>query len=197
MSILGVKNRMTFQVLKNGYIVNTHTLVLNPEEYSHEEPARVNINRTLSSAYIEEWGRDLMVVNLRGTTGRRVYRNGKQTSGYEAFKDLRQEIYRYFLEPDGNMKQRVSDKYEMKWYNWEDEEYYYVYPTKFSLLRSKTRPLLYAYDMSMILLRGIGDKMQEYSPPDPISKLDQVYMVASIASLQMAILTDKMRLLMI
>lgn len=147
--------RFTFKITKNeNKIIRLFTLTRNPEEYTQEEPARVEITKTLGGAYIEEWGADLQSISLKGTTGygKTVSVDGEILDGYQAFKILRNDIYRYFLEPRKKLKQFLKDSYELYFYNWEDGEYYRIQPKKFTLLRSKSRPLLYAYDFQFICL---------------------------------------------
>lgn len=145
---------ITFEIQKNGKFFSSYTLIINPEEYSQDEPSRSAITKTLGGAYIEEWGRGLISVNIKGTTGykKKHYVSGEETDGFQAFKDLRNNVYRYFLEPDGKMKQKQEDEYELIFFNWEDDEHYIVYPERFLLMRSKNKPLLYSYDFSFICL---------------------------------------------
>jgi hypothetical protein len=156
----------TFQIIKNNTtIVHTHTLVVNPEEYAQDEGARNEVTKTIAGAYIEEWGRELISFSIKSTTGfrRRIAPDGTETDGFQAFKDLRDNIYRYFLEPDGKLKQRRtdSDTFELRFYNWEDEEYYAIMPSKFALNRSKSRPLLYAFDFPFIGYRPLLAKSSD------------------------------------
>ncbi len=149
---------ITFELHKDESLFYSYTFTINPEEFSQEEPSRSSVIKTLGGAYVEEWGRDLININIKGTTGygKRYYANGKETDGYQTFKDLRDKIYRYFLEPQGRMKQTQTSKYQLLFFNWEDDEYYEVYPERFILMRSKNKPLLYSYDFSFICIKQIG-----------------------------------------
>lgn len=157
-----------FTVKRNGAIVKTHTLLLNPEDMSQDEPARTDVFKTLGGAYAEEWGRDIMTYSIRGTTGYRIQRNaqGRNQSGAEAFKALRDDIYRYYLEPNGVPKQVSTDKsiYTLEFNNFDDGEHYVVVPQRFSLKRSKNQPLLYAYDFTFYCLYPIGKKPTAAAP---------------------------------
>ena len=157
-----------FTVKRNGAIVKTHTLLLNPEDFSMDEPARTEVHKTLGGAYAEEWGRDIMVGSIRGTTGYRIQRNaqGRNQSGAEAFKALRDDIYRYYLEPNGVPKQANPDKstFTLEFNNFDDGEHYVIVPQRFLLKRSKNQPLLYAYDFSFYCLYPIGKKPRVDAP---------------------------------
>lgn len=163
----------SFQVTKNGKIVVTHTLLVNPGDFSQEEAARTEVTKTLTGAYTEEWGRDIMVISIKGTTGykKRYSLEGEETDGFQAFKSLRNDVYRYFLEPDGTIKQfNKTDVYEMKFFNWGDGEYFVVMPRKFTLHRSKSQPLLYSYDLTFFCLKSIGatgNVVAPVTPPPP------------------------------
>lgn len=161
-----VKN-LTFQVLRNGTEIHLHTLSINPEDLTQKETARSEVTQTLEGAYIEDWGAGLIEISIRGTTGyaRRVV-NGIEMDGFQEFKNLRSNIYRYFLNPDGTSKRNTSDAYELKFFNWEDNEYYQIYPKQFQLNRSKNRPLLYSYDFSFTCVRSLGKRapVEDSSP---------------------------------
>lgn len=151
-----------FTVKRNGAIVKTHTLILNPEELSQDEPARAEVFKTLGGAYVEEWGRDIPVYTIQGTTGYRIQKDvqGKNKSGFESFKELRNDIYRFYLEPGGEPKQVVDDvnEYTLEFNNFEDAEHYIIVPQRFSLQRSKNQPLLYSYVFSFYCVREIGGR---------------------------------------
>lgn len=171
--------KLTFQILKNGKIFREHTLIINPEEYTQDEPARATVIKTLGGAHVDEWGADLITIVIRGTTGYKARSNitGNPTDGFLAFKELRNDIYRYFVEPDGKPKQFSNGvTYELRFFNWEDEEYYAVQPVKFTLQRSKSRPLLYAYDFSMTCLYPIGaSKSYRSNISDPVTEYVNVF----------------------
>lgn len=151
--------RLTFEITKNGSVIRSHTLTINPEELTQREPARTEIIQTIGGAYVEDWGAGLIEFTIRGTTGYRK-RNieGRETDGFQEFKNLRSDIYRYFLNPEGASKRDSKDSYALNFYNWEDGEYYQIHPKNFQLNRSKQRPLLYTYDFSFVCLRPLGQR---------------------------------------
>lgn len=158
---------LTFEVTRNGVPVKTHTLTINPEDLTQKEPNRSEVTQTLGGAYVEDWGAGLIEMVIRGTTGyrKRVNIQGKETDGFQEFKDLRNDIFRYFLNPDGTAKRDSRDEYTLNFYNWEDSEYYEVFPKYFQLSRSKNRPLLYSYDFPFICLRPIGKSSRPRTRP--------------------------------
>jgi hypothetical protein len=171
---------LTLQITKNGQIVKTFTFPINPEELNHDEPARTNLTQTLGGAYTEEWGRGVMQMALRGTTGyrKRTYVDGRETDGFQTFKELRNDIYRYYLEPDGTPKQysKGNDVYELQFLNWAESEFYVISPIKFSLQRSKSAPLLYRYDFPFYCLRPVtgvlstNSNVRKEASTDPLGR---------------------------
>lgn len=161
---------MTFEVLQNGRVVKEHTMLLNPEEYTQREVSRGEVVHTFGGLYVEDWGRGMTEITLRGTTGygARTDVRGRETDGYQAFKDLRGDVFRYFLQPEMEQKQNISNVYQLKFYNWEDDEYFFIYPRAFSLNRSVSRPLLYVYDFSFYCLEELT-KAKTIPAPAPVS----------------------------
>jgi hypothetical protein len=189
---------LTFQITSQGKVLQTLTLTINPEELTQDEPARANVIRTLGGAYAEERGQDLITISIKGTTGyrKRIGVDGKETDGFQEFKSLRNDIYRYFLEPDGKLKQlQNGSDYELRFYNWEDDEYYAVFPLKFGLQRSKSRPLLYAYDLEMVCLYRL-EKPPRLDVQDVIKNLKRFGIVGGMTFTSLALATMNFRLLL-
>lgn len=128
---------------------------LNPEEYSMSEPNRVTITETLAGAFLDSFGQGLQEISLKGTTG--VRGNGatqSPTYGFDQFKKLRDLIRKSY----GNINdgRYVSDEDMVKFYNYTDEEYFYVVVTNFSLSRSRSKPLLFQYDIKMTVIKPLN-----------------------------------------
>lgn len=159
-----MNKQISFRIDRDGVLFRLFTFSIKPEELMQDEPARVNVIKTLGGAYVEEWGRGSITMTIRGTTGykERIGNNG-MTDGFQEFKELRNDIYRYFLEPNGTMKQYLKETYDLMFYNWEDQEFYYIVPNKFSLLRSKNKPLLYQYDFSFTCIKPIIQSVKDSS----------------------------------
>jgi hypothetical protein len=188
---------ITFQIVKNkSTIVESFTLPVGPEELIHDETARAEVTKTLGGAYIEEWGMDLPNVSLRGTTGykKKVDGGGHETDGYQAMKEFRNDVYRYFIEPDGKIRQYLKDIYEMFYYNWEDGDYYRIQPLKFTLSRSKSRPLLYMYDFPFICLYPVAKPRQVPTVMDDTSSFEYIATTGMAIILTM---TDILRRLLV
>ena len=143
--------KQTFEVRDNGKIKYRHTLLVNPQEMSVDEPHRASVTQTLGGAYVELFGKGLHTVNISGLTGYHARKNveGKITDGYQEMRNFRNKIYRDFLKS-------IDSKYQLFWYNWEDTEYYQVIPMNFRLQRSRSEPTMYRYDLSMTCIKAVG-----------------------------------------
>lgn len=131
----------TFEIHENNKVISRHTLILNPQNLTQSEQARVNVTQTLGGVYVTDYGEGLQQVTISGTTGykQRFNADNEFRDGFEEFVHFRNEVYRKFVKTN-------SPDYMMFWYNWEDREYYRIQPTSFRLQRSVSEPLLYRYE---------------------------------------------------
>lgn len=150
----------TFELQQRGVTISRHTLLVNPEDMSQAEPARVNVMQTLGGAYVDDFGAGLPQITISGITGYKARFNteGLYVDGYEEFVNFRRNIYRNFIESN-------NPNMSLIWYNWEDNEFYQVQPTNFRLQRNARQPLLYRYEFQFICIGrrgtvfGIFDKL--------------------------------------
>lgn len=116
---------------------------LNPEEYTQDEPSRSTITHTKGGAWIDDFGAGLVTIYMAGTTG--------MSNGFEKFKELRGLIRNYYnsITPGHTVTK------ELIFHNFTDEESWVVHPdpSGFRLLRSKSNPLLYRYEIRLVCLR--------------------------------------------
>ena len=141
----------TFVLKDKGSEVYRHTLLVNPQDMSVAEPARINAQQTLGGAYVSKFGQGLHQITISGLTGYNARHNaeGILTDGYEEIQNFRSKVYRYYVTAP-------SSQVEMFWYNWEDEEYYKVVPTSFRVMRNVSQPTMYRYELSMVALEAVG-----------------------------------------
>lgn len=140
----------TFELRKANETVYTHTLLVNPEDLSINEPAKVNVVQTLGGAYVEDFGQGLPVVSISGSTGftTKTSAEGKVRDGWVEFRDFRENVYRKFL-------YEKSKDYALYWYNWEDDEYFLIQPTNFRTLRNRQAPTMYRYEFQFTCLKRL------------------------------------------
>jgi hypothetical protein len=152
----------TFVIIdgKTGKLLQQHTLIINPQEMSQREATRAQVFQTLGGAYVDDFGRGLPKVSISGNTGWRLkyMPDGKGLlDGWQAFKTLRSDIFRYFTDAKDPVRPFLRNvNYEMHWYNWGEDEYYAIQPEEFQLQRSASNPLLYQYTLSYTCIRDLS-----------------------------------------
>jgi hypothetical protein len=88
------------------------------------------------------------------TTEKKIWARDKLEStltGFLKFKELRDLMRNYYNKvPSG---QAIPASKELIFHNYTDEDHWVVYPEKFDLLRSVSRPLMYLYDIKLVCIR--------------------------------------------
>ncbi|WCS68026.1 hypothetical protein Goe26_01140 [Bacillus phage vB_BsuM-Goe26] len=132
--------RMEFSFKGKSYKFN-----LNPEEYTQDEPSKSQVTQTKSGAWVDDFGAGLKSIYMKGTTGL------NKGNGFKKFKELRKLIRDYYTDT----KPGKTIKDELIFHNFTDEESWVVHPepSGFRLLRSKSNPLLYMYEIRLVCLR--------------------------------------------
>ena len=140
--------RHTLKRIEFEFDGKSYSFALNPEEYSQTEPNKATVTQTMGGAFVDQFGAGLVEITLRGTTG---FKNGTNdpNNGFEKFKELRDLIRASYQNTDASK--------EVKFYNYTDEEYWNVFVERFSLSRSRSRALLYQYDIKLTALRKLSD----------------------------------------
>jgi hypothetical protein len=144
---------ISIELRKNGVFQSFYTFLLNPETLTQSEKPRAPVTQTLVSAYIEKFGLAPPEISFGGTTGfhARQVPGGGVVDGYERFHTLRNNVFRLFFS-DGALG---NDYWQMFLYQWEDSEFWEVFPMQFDLQRSKNEPILYRYSIRFIGLRKL------------------------------------------
>lgn len=149
---------------------------INPSDYTQKEPNRATITQTKGGAWIDAWGAGIVEFNIKGITGvsgrkmnstasktLKSINNGIQAItgnsgvdvGYQRWKELR-DLFRqvYQAVQDGEPVTEL-----IKFYNYTDNEFWYCYPTQngIELYRSRSKPHIYQYTISLWGLRRIGE----------------------------------------
>jgi hypothetical protein len=142
--------RQTFEIKDKGVSKIRHTMLINPEDMSVEEPNRATVTQTLGGAYLALFGQGLQTVTISGKTGfhARIGSDGTLTDGYTELIRLRNIVRGFFRNP--------SDQLEMFWYNWEDDEYYKIVPLSMRVQRSVSLGPMYRYEIQFICLNYVG-----------------------------------------
>ena len=139
----------------------SYKFVLNPEEYSQDEPNRVTVSQTEGGAWIDDFGAGLSIISFSGTTG------FKGTTGFNKFKELRDLIRSYYNKQEQGKE--ITTDIEMQFLNYTDEDYWVVTPVSFKLYRSTSRPLMYRYEIQLICIRPAGSSSSNVNDAAKVS----------------------------
>ena len=144
------------------YRTTSLKFAINPSDYTQKEPNRATITQTKGGAWIDAWGAGIVEFNIKGITGvlgRKTAGNSSSNNsvdtGYQrwkALRDLFREVYQAIQ--DGEPVTEL-----IKLYNYTDNEFWYCYPTQtgIELYRSRSKPHIYQYTISLWGLRRIGE----------------------------------------
>lgn len=167
-------------------------LNIRPEDLTISEPSRLSVQQTLKGAWADSWGQGLTTISISGHTGwRRSSFTGKD--GMEAFKALRKLA---FTDWHGQREQRVKDGLDPNGVKLVladnlDSVTYVIAPQTFVLRRSRSRPLLFQYQISFIKLEDHPDVvLGGMRLPDRLANPSSIF---GAAALSLKESTDKIR----
>jgi hypothetical protein len=160
---------IAFVLQENGRFSAPVTLKIRPEDLNRVEPSRVAITQTLGrnvSGWVDNFGEGLPSLTISGHTGwRQTYAGGKD--GAAAFEQLNQLVAHDYHKA----KQRSIDNgldpslIKLLFVDMLDNFTWSVVPTQFVLRRSKSRPLLFQYQ---IALQAVSTNIDEQFKIVPI-----------------------------
>lgn len=174
---------IAFMLDDGGYLYAPVYLSIRPEELVRTEPARVAVHQSLGrnvKGWVDDFGAGLPSVSISGNTGwRRAF--GTQLDGPESFMALNQLVAVDYHKA----KQRAIDNgvdpatVKLLFIDMLDDFAWSVAPTLFILKRSKSRPLLFQYNINLqavateidfidILLPSLGN------PGNGLTRLNRV-----------------------
>ena len=141
------------------YKTTSLKFAINPSDYTQKEPNRATITQTKGGAWIDAWGAGIVEFNIKGITGVSGQKNSSTANsidiGYQRWKSLR-DLFRdvYQTIQDG---EPVTEFIRL--YNYTDNEFWYCYPTQsgIELYRSRSKPHIYQYTITLWGLRRIGE----------------------------------------
>ncbi len=139
-------------VLNNGGSIGAPvTLTVRPEELTRNEPARATVHQTLGrevAGWVDDFGEGLGSVTIAGTTG---WGGGGRPDGAEQFHKLNDLVAHDFPAAKQAAIDSGSDPAGVKlmFIDMLDDFAWNVKPMVFVLRRSKSRPLLFQYNISL------------------------------------------------
>lgn len=144
---------IAFVLDDNGQIRDPVTLKIRPEDLSRQEPSRVSVHQTLGrkiSGWVDNFGLALPTCTIVGHTGWRA-------SGYSAVDGVAafQALNKLVMHDYHNAKQKAIEDgidpagVKLLFVDMLDDFAWSVTPMQFVLRRSKSRPLLMQYNISL------------------------------------------------
>lgn len=158
---------ISFVLNDSGSFSSQVDLVIRPEDLTRNEPTRVSVHQTLGreiSGWADFFGEGLPSVTIAGHTGWRKTQSGGD--GMEAFENLNNLVQHKFPAAKQAAIERGSDPGSVKllFVDTLDNFTWSVTPTQFVLRRSRSRPLLFQYN---ITLQAISTSAEYSSPLGP------------------------------
>lgn len=124
---------------------------IRPEDLSRSEPSLQTTVQTFGGAYMEDFGKGVSTIQISGHTG---WRGGQTEDGIASFMKLRDVVWnRWHNDREAAVAAgRHPDDVKLVFADGLDDITAVVAPGSFSLKRSKSRPLLMMYQISMTVL---------------------------------------------
>ena len=144
----------------------TLTLSIRPEDLSRNDPSRITVQQTLGGGWVDSFGAGLPSITISGHTGWRKsasqVEKTVQKDGIERFRELKDNVFFQWHE---RRKAAVAagkdpDLVKLVFADALDHFAAVVAPTSFSLRRSKSRPLLCQYSITMVVTDQSIDQLQ-------------------------------------
>lgn len=143
----------TFDNLATGAAPVIVPLTIRPEELTRTEVSRLTVQQTLGGAWADDFGAGLTTINISGHTG---WRGFQGVDGMALFQNLRATVFTNWQLARNNARATGVDPnlIQLIFADALDTTIDVVAPINFTLRRSKSRPLLCQFQISMI---GLGD----------------------------------------
>lgn len=142
--------------------VRSVSLAIRPEDLTRADSSRMSVQQTLGGAWADNFGPGLASITISGHTGwsRRLVAND-QRDGMERFAELYETVFKQWhtLRNDAVLRGENPDKVRLIFADALDKMAAVVALNGFTLKRSKSRPLLCQYQISMTVLTedlGVG-----------------------------------------
>lgn len=138
------------------------SLVIRPEDLTRTDPSRITTQQTLGGAWADNFGPGIPTISISGHTGwRRRMVSGDDSDGGERFAALFEQVFTrwHTLRNDAVRAGTDPDRVRLVFADALDQFAVVVAPTSFVLRRSKSRPLLSQYQISLMALSQDVDEL--------------------------------------
>ena len=150
-----------------------YTFPVNPEEFQVTRQDRTQVYQTLGDPFIDDLGIGLPTLSIRGTTGWRTRPGLSGEDGYASFKKLNEEVFKGYHNKRA-LKAAASkdpDDIQIVVFNEIDDLAYRVVPISFELLRNRTQPLLYQYNMQLRVIQDLNNLIESFEAQSSMDEL--------------------------
>lgn len=144
------------------------TLSVRPEALSRQDPSRLSVQQTLGGAWVDSFGAGMSTITISGHTGWRRNSGESQATngddGVDRFIRLRTTIFEHWHLARTSAASRGQDPASVNLVLVDNLDRFVavVAPQSFNMQRSRTRPLLMQYQISLLVLSD--------SPSPPIKE---------------------------
>jgi hypothetical protein len=133
----------------------TLDMVIRPEELTRTDVTRATVQQTLGGGWADDFGPGLANINISGHTGWRGAQFGN-SDGMDQFAQLKNQVFtEWHSRRNAAVKAGLDPgKVSVAFADALDSTIDLVIPMSFTLRRSRSRPLLMQFNISMIAYRG-------------------------------------------
>ena len=140
-------------VLDDGQSLDAVTLPIRPEDLTRTEGSRATVHQTMGrdvAGWVDNFGPTLPSCTISGNTGWR-YASGIERDGFQSFEDLNALVTQKFhaAKQDAIDAGRDPATVKLLFVDVLDHFAWSVVPLQFVLRRSKSRPLLFQYNITL------------------------------------------------
>lgn len=135
----------------------SYSFTINPEQYELKIPNRLNATYTKAGVFLDVFGEGLKELSISGTTGFKSQTDDPE-HGYKKFLELKKMIEDNFNDVEDGRE--ITDF--LTFYNHTDGIGYITVPTRLSIMRNVSQPLLYKYDLSFYVIRNANEAKPSY-----------------------------------
>ncbi len=151
--------RIAFLLEVDGAVVEEVTLSLRPEELTRTDTSRTTVHHTLGGAWADSFGPGLPTIQISGTTG---WRGGQDGDGEARWKRLRDGTFNAWHNRRREAIQQGRDPANIRLIFADALNGFAVevVPMALTLRRSRSRPLLFAYAMTLQVVSENADQLR-------------------------------------
>lgn len=149
---------LAFALEVAGAITSSVTLALRPEDFTRADTSRTTVHHTLGGAFADSFGPGLPTIQLSGHTG---WRGGTDGSGEDRWRALRDDVFNGWHAARKAAIDQGRDPAEVRllFADFLHDYTVEVAPMALTLRRSRSRPLLIQYQMTLTVLDQNRDQL--------------------------------------